>query len=182
MAKSQQTFNKSEKEKKRRKKKQEKAERRAQRKLEKQERGPLTGDQLFSYVDEDGNLSDTPMDPSKKKKIKAEDIMLGVPQRSNEGFDPVRRGSVKYFNDEKGYGFLVDDVTKENIFTHINNIEGEVKQGDRVTFEVEKGPKGLNAVNVKHEVIKPVEKPKPEPKPESKAEDETEDTNPEVTD
>ena len=70
MAKSQQTFNKKEKEKKRLKKRQEKLERRAQRKLEKAERGKVAFEDMLSYVDENGNLTNTPPDPSKKKEIK----------------------------------------------------------------------------------------------------------------
>ncbi len=150
MAKSQQTFNKSEKEKKRRKKKQEKAERREQRKLEKAEAGKLSFEDQIRYVDEDGNLTATPPDPTKKKKvIKAEDIMLGVPSRESTGFDPIRNGRVNFFNTEKGFGFITDGDTRESVFVHVNNTEDTIAEGDKVTFEVEMGPKGANAVRVK---------------------------------
>ena len=95
MAKSQQTYNKKEKEKKRLKKKQEKAERREQRKLEREEKGPVAFEDLIRYVDEDGNLTTEKPDPNiKKKVIKASDIMLGVPRREKVEFDPVREGKV----------------------------------------------------------------------------------------
>ncbi len=149
MAKSQQTFNKKEKEKKRRKKWQDKQERREQRKQEKAEQGKKTFEEMLSYVDENGNITSTPPDPSKRKKIKAEDIVLGVPPRDNTPYDPIRNGKVKFFNDEKGYGFIVDAETQESIFVHINNTGGQIQENDNVTFEVEMGPKGASAVNVK---------------------------------
>ncbi|MCB0567894.1 MAG: cold shock domain-containing protein [Phaeodactylibacter sp.] len=61
----------------------------------------------------------------------------------------MRKGQVKFFNDEKGYGFIIDDETKESIFVHVNNVEEEIREKDRVSFEVEMGPKGPSAVNVK---------------------------------
>ncbi|GJM36302.1 MAG: cold-shock protein [Saprospiraceae bacterium] len=149
MAKSQQSFNKKEKEKKRLKKKKEKLERREQRKIEKAERGNLTFEDMLSYVDEDGNLTDTPPDPAKKKKIKAEDIVLGVMPKDNTPVETTRNGQVKFFNDEKGYGFIIDMDTKDSIFVHMNNLEAPIQENDKVTFEIEMGPKGPNAVNVK---------------------------------
>ena len=151
MAKSQQSFNKKEKEKKRLKKKKEKLERREQRKLEKAENGPKTFEEMLSYVDEDGNLTSTPPDPSKKKKIKVEDIVLGVPPIDKSITEVIRKGQVKFFNDEKGFGFITDVETKESIFVHINNIVDaeSIQENDKVTFELEMGPKGPNAVNVK---------------------------------
>jgi len=149
MAKSQDSFNKKEKEKKRRKKNQEKLERREQRKIQKAEGGVKTFEDMISYVDENGHFSSTPPDPSKKKVIKAEDIVLGVPTRDDTFVEPIRQGQVKFFNDEKGYGFIIDAETKESVFVHINNVADALRENDRVTFEVEMGPRGLNAVNVK---------------------------------
>ena len=149
MGKSQESYNKKEKEKKRRKKKKDKQERQEQRKAEKAERGTKTFEEMLSYVDENGNLSSTPPDPSKKVKIKAEDIIIGVPPRDDSPMETIRKGQVKFFNDEKGYGFIIDDETKESIFVHVNNVEEENREKDRVSFEVEMGPKGPSAINVK---------------------------------
>ncbi|MFT5166751.1 MAG: cold shock CspA family protein [Saprospiraceae bacterium] len=150
MAKSQDSYNKKEKEKKRLKKVKEKLERREQRKVEKEEAGPKSFEDMISYVDEDGNLTSTPPDPTKKKKvIKAEDIMLGVPPRDNTPMETTRNGIVKFFNGEKGYGFIIDVETNESVFVHMNNLSDPVTENDKVTFEVEMGPKGMNAVNVK---------------------------------
>ncbi len=148
MARSQQTFNKKEREKKKRKRKQEKRERREERKLEKAESGKKSFEDMLAYVDENGNLTDTPPDPLKKKVIKVEDIQLGVPQVTHEQMDSKRNGTVKFFNSEKGFGFITDDQTKDSIFVHINNVSGELKENQKVTFETEKGPKGPVAVNV----------------------------------
>lgn len=149
MAKSQDSFNKKEKEKKRRKKNQDKLERKEIRKTEKAEGGVKTLEEMFSYVDENGFLTSTPPDPAKKKKFKAEDIVLGASPRDDSQEDPIHKGQVKFFNDEKGYGFIVDAETKDSIFVHINNISKPIRENDHVTFEVEMGPKGPNAVNVK---------------------------------
>ena len=152
MGKSQETFNKKEREKKRQKRKKEKAERRVERKEQKKQDildGKPTGD-VFMYVDEDGNLTPTPPDPLKKRKFKAEDIVLGVPKAGDlDPADAIRKGSVKFFNQEKGYGFIVDPKTNESFFVHAASLIDEIKDRDSVTFEVEMGPKGPVAVGVK---------------------------------
>ena len=132
-----------------RKKNEEKRERKEQRKAEKAEGGTKTLEEMFSYVDENGNLTTTKPDPSKKKVFRAEDIILGVSPRDSAPDEPLRKGQVKFFNDEKGYGFITDAETKDSIFVHINNLSETIRENDRVTFEVEMGPKGPNAVNVK---------------------------------
>lgn len=151
MSKSQESYSKKEKEKKRLKKKKEKAERREQRKLEKAESGTKTFEEMLSYVDENGNLSSTPPDPNKKKvEIKLEDINLGATPRDSSITERVRHGKVKFFNDEKGFGFIYDSASQESVFVHINNVEdGQLRENDKVTFEIEMGPKGPNAVLVK---------------------------------
>lgn len=152
MARSQQTFSKKEREKKKRKKKQDKMEERARRKQERMERGKVAFEDKLMYVDENGNLSDTPPDPSKKKVIKAEDIPLGVPYVEHEPVNAKRVGTVKFYNTEKGYGFITDDKTRDSIFVHMNGLEEPIRENDKVRFDTEKGPKGPVAINV--EVIK----------------------------
>ena len=146
MAKSQETFSKKEKEKKRLKKRQDKLVKKEERKAD-SVGGSL--ESMMAYVDEYGNISDTPPDPTKKKKIIASNIEIGVPKREDEPEAAARQGKISYWNDSKGYGFIKDLVTQENVFVHVNGTLENVKEGDTVTFEVERGQKGMNAVRVK---------------------------------
>jgi len=142
------TWNKKEREKKKQQNKKEKAERKQERK---DNAKPGMGlDDMLAYLDENGNLSSKPPDPRKKVVINVEDIEIGV--RKQEPVNPedlIRKGTVTFFNDAKGYGFIKDDVTGESVFVHINSLEEEIKEHNKVTFEIQMGPKGANAVNVK---------------------------------
>jgi len=111
MAKSQQTYSKSEKEKKRLKKREDKKKKREARKLEAKENPKGIP---IAYVDYNGNLTDTPPDPSLKPEFEVEDIEVSIPKMAEgdrEAFNPVRTN-------------------------------------DNVTFELEKGQRGMNAVKV----------------------------------
>lgn len=61
----------------------------------------------------------------------------------------MKKGVVKMFNETKGFGFIKDDSSGEEIFVHVSGLRDEIKQGDAVEFDVEQGKKGLNAINVK---------------------------------
>jgi len=152
MARSQQSFNKKEIEKKKRKKKLDK-----EKKKEERQSGSEKGksfDDMMAYVDEHGNITDTPPDPDQKKKneIELDDIMINVPKKEElEEVSKVRLGTVTFFNDSKGYGFIKDHNTQESIFVHINGLIDSVREGNKVSFETERGHKGLNAIKVKLE-------------------------------
>lgn len=147
MAKSQETFNKKEKEKKRLKKKLEKQQKREERRAN-SEGGGL--DAMMAYLDEDGNIVDTPPDPLKKKKvINAKTIEVSVPKKVAEESTPFKVGRVEFFNDQKGFGFIKELTTQEKFFVHVNGLIDEIMEGDKVSFELERGLKGMNAVNVK---------------------------------
>ena len=148
MAKSKQTFNKREKEKQREKERQEKKDKMEERKANQVKGKSL--DDMMAYLDENGNLSSKPPDPRKKINIKLEDIEIGVPKHVPlNPEDLIRKGIVTFFNDAKGYGFIKDMETQESVFVHINSLTEEIREHNKVTFEIEMGPKGLNAVNVK---------------------------------
>ena len=148
MAKSQQSFNKKEKEKKRLKKREDKKKKAAERR-ENSAGGDL--DSMMAYVDEFGNITDTPPDPTiKKTKIKASDIVIGVPKKEEEEvFDGDLTGKVDFFDTSKGFGFIIDSRTQNKYFFHVSQVLEEVGEGDKVTFELEQGLKGMNAVKVK---------------------------------
>ena len=61
----------------------------------------------------------------------------------------MQKGTIKYFNTAKGFGFIKTEGSGEEIFVHVTGLIDEVREGDAVTFDTEKGKKGLNAVNVK---------------------------------
>lgn len=58
-------------------------------------------------------------------------------------------GTVKFFNDAKGFGFIVEEGSNQEHFVHISGCIDEIREGSRVEFDLENGKKGLNAVNVK---------------------------------
>lgn len=58
-------------------------------------------------------------------------------------------GTVKFFNDSKGYGFIKDNESNQEYFVHVTGLVDEVRENDDVTFDLKEGRKGLNAVNVK---------------------------------
>ncbi len=146
MGKSNETFNKKEKEKKRLKKQQEKKEKAELRKAD-SSKGKGMAD-MMAYVDENGNITSTPPTTLKQKPILAEDIQIAVPKQVNEPDDLLKTGKISFFNTSKGYGFIRDGKTQENVFFHVNNLNFEAKENDKVNFAVEKGPKGMNAVNI----------------------------------
>lgn len=147
MAKSKETFNKKEKEKKRIKQRQEKREKMEYRKANASKGQSL--DDMMAYLDENGNLTSTPPDPKNRREYKAEDIQIGVPKyEAQEDEGNSRQGIVNFFDDKKGFGFIIDKQTGERIFVHINQLSGPLSMNDKVSYEVEKGAKGLVAVNV----------------------------------
>jgi cold shock CspA family protein len=147
MGRSQETFNKKDVRTKKEKKRKEKFARKLAKK-ENEKKGDL--EDMIMYLDENGNFSDTPPDPTKKKKeIDSESISVSTPRMENVEVDPIRKGVVTFFNDSKGFGFIKDSETQESVFVHINNVIDEIKENNMVNYEVEMGMKGPTATNVK---------------------------------
>jgi cold shock CspA family protein len=145
MAKSKETFTKREKEKQRMKKQQEKMEKMKERRNNKEQNKDLSS--MMAYLDENGNLTDTPPDPGKKKVFLQEEIQIGVP-KAEEVEEVIHTGVVSFFNHQKGFGFIIDNISKERIFVHANDINISLNENDKVQFEITRGHKGLVAVNV----------------------------------
>jgi CspA family cold shock protein len=61
----------------------------------------------------------------------------------------MSKGTVKFFNRSKGFGFITEDGTKKEHFVHVSGLIDQVKEGDAVEFDLSEGKKGMNAVNVK---------------------------------
>ena len=61
----------------------------------------------------------------------------------------MKNGTVKFFNESKGFGFIIEDDSNQEHFVHISGLIDQIKEGDAVEFELTEGRKGLNAVNVK---------------------------------
>lgn len=61
----------------------------------------------------------------------------------------MKTGVVKFFNESKGFGFIVDDETQKDVFVHVSGLVDTINQGDKVTYAVSEGKKGPNAVDVR---------------------------------
>ena len=147
MAKSKETFNKREKEKQRQQQKKQKREKMEERKANAGKGKSL--DDMMAYIDEDGNITSTPPDPKKKRVFNAEEIEIGVPKQTQGADDEPNAGVVDYFNESKGFGFIRDGQTGERLFFHVNQVQEQLRESDKVTYDIERGAKGFNAVNIK---------------------------------
>lgn len=146
MGKSQETWNKKEKEKKRLLKRKEKAAKKEDRKSNS---GSGNWEDMIAYVDENGQITNEAPDPTvKKRKINAEEIELGIPKKEDVEDVPLE-GVIAFFNHEKGYGFINQIGSGEKFFVHVNGLLEEVSEGNKVSFETDMGPKGIMAVKVK---------------------------------
>lgn len=145
MGRSSESFNKKDV----RKKKEKKRKDKMARKLARKDTDSQSLDDMIAYVDEYGNITSKPQDPADKEETNAEDIEVSIPKSDGTSRSKERTGTVTNFYDSKGFGFIRDADTKESIFVHINNTHEDIAEGNKVSFETEKGQKGLAAINVK---------------------------------
>jgi cold shock CspA family protein len=140
------SFNKKEVEKKKEQKRKEKEKRRA----EKKATGSGSLDDMIAYVDENGVITDTPPDPVMKHKVSAESIAISTPRREDreDEEDAVMNGRVEFFNRDRGFGFIKNTSGTEKYFFHASNAPYNIAEGQRVTFEIERGKKGMDAVRI----------------------------------
>lgn len=137
-------MSKKELEKRKKERKQEKQKRKENRK------NNSTGsslDDMIAYVDEFGNITDTPPEVTKNEKIELEDILISTPKKEEIEVEPLT-GRVEFYNSEKGFGFIKNANSVEKYFFHINNAPANIAEGNRVTYELERGDRGMSAVNV----------------------------------
>ena len=138
------SFNKRELEKKKEQKRKDKLKRKEERKSN---AGGKSFDDMIAYVDEFGVISDTPPESDKKTEVDLEDIAVSTPRKEDVEEEPLT-GRVDYFNTDKGFGFIKTPSGMEKFFFHINNAPPEIAEGNTVTFELERGEKGMNAVRI----------------------------------
>lgn len=141
----QEIYSKRDNEKKKQARRVEKQKRKEERKLS----GKANGlDDMIAYVDENGMISSTPPENTGKKEvINQEDIVISTPKKEDVPEVPLK-GRVEHFNTAKGYGFIKDLAGTEKYFFHINNVLADISENDIVTFTLERGKKGMNAINI----------------------------------
>ena len=137
------TFGKRENEKKKQARRLEKQNRKEERK---QSGKANSFDDMIAYVDEYGMITSTPPDPDREKEeIKQEEISISTAKQEEPD---VLKGRVEHFNVEKGYGFIKDLAGTDKYFFHVNNDLTNIVENDIVTFDLEQGKRGLNAINI----------------------------------
>ena len=139
------TVDKRENEKKRLARRAEKQKRKEEKKL-----SPKANslDDMIAYVDENGMITSTPPTENiKKEEIKQEEIVISTPKKEKE-VPTVMKGRVEFFNTSKGFGFIKDLSGTEKYFFHVNNVMADISENDIVTFDLERGINGMNAVNI----------------------------------
>lgn len=138
------SFSKRELEKKKQSKKLEKQKRKEERKAN---AGSGSFEDMIAYVDENGLIIDTPPDASNKQEINIEDIAVST-LKQEEIEEPILKGRVEYFNEDRGFGFIKDVNSTEKYFFYVTSLQNPVVEGNMVTFELERGRKGMNAVRI----------------------------------
>ena len=139
------SFNKKEVEKRKEQKRKEKSKRKEERKTNP---GSKSFDDMIAYVDANGMNTDTKPDLTiKKPEIELDQILISAPKHEEEESVGMQ-GRVEYFNEEKGYGFIKDLGSTNKYFFHISKAPKNIKVGDVVLFELERGHKGNNAINI----------------------------------
>ena len=142
------TVDKRENEKKRLAKRAEKQKKKEEKKLS----GKTSSfEDMIAYVDENGVITSTPpAENIKKEGVNQEEILISVPKKEKE--EPVvLKGKVYFFKTSKGFGFIKEQVRGERYFFHVNNLLSKIEENDIVTFDLERGLKGMNAINIRLE-------------------------------
>jgi len=141
------TYSKKERNKKKLQKRKEKEQRRDEKRFEVSKNGKSLED-MIAYVDENGNLSNTPPDERKVSRIALEDIAIATPRGEPEDPTALPTGTISYYDTTKGYGFITSTRNQERIFVHRSQLADPsvvLATGDKVEYQAVKGPRGMQA-------------------------------------
>lgn len=127
--------------------KQSKREEKQKKKEERLNSGSRSFEEMLAYVDENGVLHSTPQD-GPKEDIDASAIAVSVSKQEAPAEVLPLSGRIEHFNTSKGYGFVKDTGSCEKYFFHITSAPSNIAEGDKVTFELERGTRGMNAVRI----------------------------------
>ncbi|CAK7061174.1 MAG: hypothetical protein PARBA_02271 [Parabacteroides sp.] len=128
--------------------KQQKRQDKQKRKEERAVSGSRSFEEMLAYVDENGVIHSTPQDIAPKEEIDASTIAISVPKKTETEEILPLNGRVEFFNTSKGYGFIKDTENNEKYFFHASMAFDGIAEGDKVTFEIERGMRGMNAVRI----------------------------------
>ena len=131
MGRSHETFGKKETRTKQEKKRKEKEKKR----IERKENKSGSFEDMIAYVDEFGNITSTPPDPSLKKEINPEEIELGAARNTELNSEQlIRNGIVSFFDESKGFGFIKDLQNRQDVYVHANGLLEPIRENNKVTF------------------------------------------------
>lgn len=140
-------FSKRDREKKKQQLRKEKEEKKRERKENARDGNSLAD--MIAYVDENGNLTSTPQDPTRRREYSLDEIQISAPKAEDrDAAEQFEEGVISFYNEEKGFGFIRDSRTKQSIFVHYKQLSGPVKINDKVRFQIAKGLKGPEAIEV----------------------------------
>jgi len=104
---------------------------------------------MIAYVDEYGNISSDPQEAGIREEIDPDEIEVSIPKSTSDANDDkVQTGIVSFYNVTKGFGFIRISGTQNDVFFHMKELLEPVKENNKVSFELGKGPKGLFAFNI----------------------------------
>lgn len=126
--------------------KQQKREEKQKRKEVRQSSGKSSFEDMIAYVDENGVIQST-MPETVRTAIDIEDIQISTPKQEEIEEEDLE-GRVEFFNTSKGFGFIKDLKSQEKYFFHISSAPSNIAEGNKVTYELERGTRGMNAVRI----------------------------------
>lgn len=103
-------------------------------------------DDMIAYVDENGMITSTPPENNcRTKGVNQEEIIISTPKKETPS---VLKGRIEHLNTSKGYGFIKDLSGTDKYFFHVSNVLTDIVENDIVTFDLERGKRGMNAINI----------------------------------